>query len=229
MGKRLDDAIGRIVTTLKAEGVWENTILFFISDNGGPLAQSADNTPLTGGKHQDYEGGVRVPSLVCWPAKLKPGESESVVSSLDFRPTVIAATGATALPEKPFGGLDLVPLLRVLTTTASRNLYWCSGSEEGWWAVRPGKWKLVSEKGNIHLFDLGQSAAEEVDLAAEHPDKIAELTALHDAWLAEMSPPISGEGKRYGMEPATEGKPKKPKSERKKNKKKKWREPGTEV
>ncbi len=62
MGKRMDDAIGAIVATLKEQGRWGNTLTFFISDNGGPLAQSADNTPLRGGKHTDYEGGVRVPS-----------------------------------------------------------------------------------------------------------------------------------------------------------------------
>ena len=102
MGKRMDDAIGNVVAKLKREGLWETTLLFFISDNGGPLPQSANNTPLRGGKHMDYEGGIRVPFLVCWPAKLKPGESQAVVSSLDILPTALAAAGVTA--TTPNGG-----------------------------------------------------------------------------------------------------------------------------
>jgi arylsulfatase A-like enzyme len=219
MGKRLDDAVGKIVATLKSEGVWENTILFFISDNGGPLAQSADNSPLGGGKHQDYEGGVRVPFLVSWPAKLKPGESDAVVSSLDFLPTVLAATGTAAPAEKPLDGIDLLPVLSGTTPATSRDLFWCSGSEGGWWAVRSGDWKLVAEEEKIGLFHLAQDASEKTNLASENPEKLSELTNLHDSWLAEMAPPITGEGKRYGLESTTGGSSKRPKSERKKKKK----------
>ncbi len=146
MGKRMDDAIGNVVATLKREGVWDNTLLFFISDNGGPLAQTADNTPLRGGKHQDYEGGIRVPFLVCWPGKLKPGESQAVVSSLDILPTALAATGLPSPTEKPLDGINLLPILRGESPAPTRNLFWSSGSEEGWWAVRSGDWKLVGEK-----------------------------------------------------------------------------------
>jgi arylsulfatase A-like enzyme len=218
MGKRMDDAIGKVVATLKKEGVWENTLLFFISDNGGPLAQTADNTPLRGGKHQDYEGGIRVPFLVCWPGKLKPGESQAVVSSLDILPTALAAVGLPAPVEKPLDGINLLPILRGETPALSRNFFWSSGSEEGWWAVRSGDWKLVGEKARVSLFDLGKDIAEKTDLAAQLPEKVAELTKLHDAWLAEMPEPIQAGAKRFGMTPPAGASSKKPKSERKKNK-----------
>ncbi len=218
MGKRMDDAIGKVVATLKAEGVWENTLLFFISDNGGPLAQSAVNTPLRGGKHQDYEGGIRVPFLVCWPGKLAPGESQSVVSSLDFLPTALAAAGVAAVDAKPFDGKDILPILKGKTHAEPRNLFWSSGSTEGWWAVRSGDWKLVGEKARVSLFDLGQDVSEKNDLAKQMPEKVAELTKLHDAWLAEMANPKTAGAKRFGM-PLPEGATtKKPKAERKKNK-----------
>ncbi len=218
MGKRLDDAIGRIVATLKGESVWDNTLLFFISDNGGPLAQSADNTPLRGGKHQDYEGGIRVPFLVCWPAKLKPGESQAVVSSLDILPTALAAADIAPPVDKPLDGMNILPILLNETPAPSRSLFWSSGSDEGWWAVRSGDWKLVGQKNQTSLFDLGKDVSEQKDLAGQNPAKITELTQLHDAWLAAMQPPAGGEGKRYGLERSPSAKAKKPKSERKKNK-----------
>ena len=218
MGKRMDDAIGKVVATLKAEGVWENTLLFFISDNGGPLAQTANNSPLRGGKHQDYEGGIRVPFLVCWPGKLTPGESQAVVSSLDILPTALAASGAPAPADKPSDGLNFLPLLRGEVTPQPRNLFWCSGGTDAWWAVRSGDWKLVGEKARIGLFDLSRDVSEKNDLAKQMPEKVAELTKLHDAWLSEMASPAHGGAKRFGMEAPAGGKSKKPKSERKKKK-----------
>ncbi|MEI7850960.1 MAG: sulfatase-like hydrolase/transferase [Kiritimatiellales bacterium] len=216
MGKRMDDAIGNVVAKLKREGVWENTLLFFISDNGGPLAQTANNTPLRGGKHQDYEGGIRVPFLVCWPAKLKPGESQVVVSSLDILPTALAAAGISLPTNKPLDGMNILPVLRSETEPAPRNLFWCSGSNEGWWAVRSGDWKLVGDKARVGLFDLSKDVSEKNDLAKQMPEKVAELTKLHDAWLAEMSNPIKSGAKRYGMEPPPGNTPKKDKKASKK-------------
>ncbi len=197
MGKRMDDAIGSLVGALKKEGVWENTLLFFISDNGGPLAQSANNTPLRGGKHQDYEGGIRVPFLVCWPGKLTPGESDAVISSLDILPTSLAAARISPPNDKPFDGTNMLPILGGESARVPRDLFWCSGGEEGWWAIRSGDWKLVGDKNHVGLFDLSQDVSEQRDLASAMPEKLAELTSLHDAWLAEMADPKKGGSKRY--------------------------------
>ena len=197
MGKRMDDAIGRIVATLKREGVWENTLLVFISDNGGPLAQTANNTPLRGGKHSDHEGGVRVPFLVCWPAQLKPGESQAVVSSLDILPTALAAAGLPAPGDKPFDGINLLPILRVEAPATARNLFWCSGSDEGWWAVRSGDWKLVAQRAQVELFNLAQDVSEKTDLAKSKPEQVAALTKLHDAWLTQMAKPVKAGEKKW--------------------------------
>lgn len=216
MGKRLDDAIGNVVAKLKREGLFENTLLFFISDNGGPLAQSANNAPLRAGKHSDYEGGIRVPFLVCWPAKLKAGESQAVVSALDILPTVLAAVGAPTPTEKPLDGKNLLPLLAGETASTPRDLFWCSGSAEGWWAVRSGDWKPVCEKGKIGLFDLSKDVSEKNDLAKNMPEKVTALTRLHDAWLSEMATPIKAGAKRYGMAAPDGAVPKKAKGDRKK-------------
>lgn len=210
MGKRMDDAVGSLVATLKRTGTWEHTLLFFIGDNGGPLAQTAVNTPLRGGKHQDYEGGIRVPFLMCWPGRLTPGETQAVVTSLDILPTCLAAAGVAPPADCPLDGVNLLPILRGETAAAPRNLFWCAGAEEGWWAVRSGDWKLVGDKGRIGLFDLREDVSEKHDLAPRMPEKVAELTALHDAWLAEMADPVKGGGKRYDLEaPAGKPRPKK--------------------
>jgi arylsulfatase A-like enzyme len=217
MGKRMDDAIGKVLTTLKTEGVWENTLLFFISDNGGPLAQSADNTPLRGGKHTDYEGGIRVPFLICWPAQLKPGEWQAPVTSLDILPTALAATGAAAADGKAFDGINLLPLLKgEAPAPAFRDLFWCSGIDEGWWAVRSGDWKLVGEKGRLSLFDLARDVSEANDLVAKMPEKVAELTRLHDAWLAQMAKPVKAGEKRHDMAVRADEKPARKKKKSKK-------------
>jgi arylsulfatase A-like enzyme len=216
MGKRMDDAIGLVVAKLKQEGLWDNTLLFFLSDNGGPLAQSANNTPLRAGKHSDYEGGIRVPFLVCWPGQLKPGETQAVVSSLDILPTALAAAGVAGPTDKPLDGLNLLPILRGEAAPAPRNLFWCSGGEDGWWAVRSGDWKLVCEKGRIGVFDLSQDISERRDLAKATPEKVAELTRLHDAWLAGMANPVKSGAKRFGMEPPAGSPARKTKADRRK-------------
>lgn len=197
MGKRLDDAIGKLVAKLKSEGVWNNTLLFFLSDNGGPLAQQADNSPLRGGKHQDFEGGIRVPFLVCRPGVLKPGESQAVVSSLDLLPTALAAAGIAPPVDRPLDGIDVLPILRGDFPPPTRTLFWSSGSHEGGWAVRSGDRKLVGEKSRVSLFDLGKDIAEAHDLAPKMPTAVAELTALHDAWLAGLANPVHGGDKRW--------------------------------
>jgi arylsulfatase A-like enzyme len=197
MGRRLDDAVGQVLATLKREGVWDNTLIVFLSDNGGPLKQTADNSPLRGGKHQDYEGGIRVPFVVCWPAQLKGGrEVQTPVISLDILPTALAAAGLPAPKEKPLDGLNILPLLRGEANPPPRTFFWSSASTGGWWAVRTGDWKLVAFRGRVELFDLARDPAEQNDLAQRMPAKVAELTRLHDAWLAEMAPPRKAGAKK---------------------------------
>ena len=202
MGKKMDDAIGRIVAALRKTNAWQNTLIFFISDNGGPLAQTANNAPLRGGKHQDFEGGIRVPFLFCWPAKIKGGtESQVPVSSLDILPTVLAAAEIPAPQDKPFDGMNILPAARGEGKWPSRNFFWSSATEGGWWAVRSGDWKLVGDHDRISLFDLAADLSEKIDLAAKMPEKVGELTKLHDIWLAQMAMPMRAGAKRFGMEP----------------------------
>ena len=144
------------------------------------------------------------------------GESQAVVSSLDILPTALAAAGLEPPADKPLDGRDLLPLLLTAAPAPPRNLFWTTGGEEGWWAVRSGDWKLTAQKEAVSLFDLSKDVSETTDLAKENPGKVTELTALMDTWLAGMAPPISGEAKRFGLERTTEAQPKRPKNKTKK-------------
>jgi arylsulfatase A-like enzyme len=198
----LDLGIGRVVDTLKQEGVWENTLLFFLTDNGGSRAMSAVNTPLRGFKQQNYEGGIRTPFIVSWPAGFKGGRTIATpVTSLDILPTALEAAGVAPPADKPLDGRSLLPLLTGKTTRHLDTFYWSEGGEVGSFAVRSGDWKLVQQRSNTkaELFDLAKDPAETTDLAPQNAAKVAELTKLYDAWLDQMAPPLSGAPKRPGM------------------------------
>jgi arylsulfatase A-like enzyme len=185
----MDDAVGRVVAALKKAGVWENTLIFFISDNGGPLALSANNAPLRGGKHQLFEGGVRVPFVVCWPSRLKPGQTREVVSSLDILPSALAAAKIESPAGDPFDGIDILPMLRGEKPAVPRNLFWNAGGADGWWTVRSGDWKLSTLRGRSSLFDLGVDISESNDLAGGPTEQVAAMTRLYESWRAQMAGP----------------------------------------
>jgi arylsulfatase A-like enzyme len=199
----LDLGIGRVVNTLKKEGVWENTLLFFLTDNGGSKAMSAVNTPLRGAKQQNYEGGIRTPFMVSWPAAFKGGRKiDTPITSLDILPTALEAAGVK--PSRPLDGRSLLPLLTGKTQQHIDTFYWSEGGAAGGFAVRAGDWKLVQQRAQtkIELFDLAKDPAETTDLAPQNAAKVAELSKLYDAWLDQMAEPMSGAPKRPAAQPA---------------------------
>lgn len=205
----LDLGVGRVVDTLKKEGVWENTLLFFLTDNGGSRAMSAVNTPLRGAKQQNYEGGIRTPFIVAWPAGFKGGRViDTPVSSLDILPTALDAARVPLPSDKPFDGKSLLPLLTGKTQQHIGTFYWSEGGEVGGFAVRSGDWKLVQQRGQakVELFNLAKDPAETTDLAPQNAAKVAELSKLYDAWLDQMAAPLSGAPKRPGAQAAGGGK-----------------------
>ena len=113
----LDLGVGAVVNKLKTQGLWENTLLFFLTDNGGSKAMMANNGKLRGFKGSLYEGGIRTPFIVSWPAKFKGGRTiNDPVISLDILPTVIEATNTGRLDIRNFDGKSLLPLLNGKST-----------------------------------------------------------------------------------------------------------------
>jgi arylsulfatase A-like enzyme len=188
----MDDAVGSLLAKLKEHKLTDDTLIFFFSDNGGPVgATNCRNTPLRGAKGQVYEGGVRVPFVVTWPARLKPATFPHPVSSLDVFPTAAAAAGA----ELPRGvspdGVDLIPHLTgaAKESLAERPLFWRTGGGQAF-AVRQGAYKWVRRgKEPAELYDLSKDVAEANDLAGAMPEKARELQARVDKWNATLVAP----------------------------------------
>ncbi len=197
----MDAQIGELLDLLDRTGQAENTIVVYLTDNGGSTCNWGDNTPYRGTKYTLWEGGVRVPMIWRWPGTVPAGSHTEVpVSSLDLHPTFAAASGA-AVPN----GLDGVDIADVLAGgTLERTLHWECGFQ---WAVRDGDWKLYAVDSDsvtaaelrrkehapvgsgIHLARLDRDPGEQVNLADDHPDQVARLTQLHQHWRSAMGLP----------------------------------------
>ncbi len=187
----MDAAVGVTLARLDATGQRDNTLIFFISDNGGPNLQGrtgnpcfTDNTPLRGHKGQVYDGGIRVPFLVSWPARLKPGVFAQPVIAIDFLPTAVAAAGGKLPEDSKLDGVNLLPHLTGENAGAPHEtLFWRSGGPGGNYAARSGTWKLV-RLGNAapELFDLASDIGETKNLATEKPEVLAKLQSAVAEW-----------------------------------------------
>ncbi len=187
----MDDAIGEALAALRATGQAERTLVFFFSDNGGPVGiNGSDNTPLRAGKGTVYEGGVRVPFLISWPGKIAAGKTDDrPVSSVDVFATSLAVAGAPMPTDKKYDSVNLLPYLTGEKAGAPHErLFWRNGELR---AVREGNWKLVRQKGKPdELYDLGKDIAEAHDLAATQTAEVALLGAALEAWDKELIAPV---------------------------------------
>ena len=179
---QMDQAIGNILQRIKELGQEENTLVIFLSDNGG--MSLADNAPLRGGKAQFFEGGVRVPCLVKWPGKIEAGQTnDAFLSSLELFPMMVAAAGLELPKGVIYDGFDMLPVLQGKKGVDRSEMYWEFRGDQ---AARIGQWKWVqSAKGN-GLFDLKQDIGEQKDLSLEKPEKLEELTRKFSEWKEAM-------------------------------------------
>ncbi|MBI4659722.1 MAG: sulfatase-like hydrolase/transferase [Verrucomicrobia bacterium] len=193
MMSAMDDAVGRVLAKLREIKQEENTLIWFLSDNGGPTQQTTSkNDPLRGFKATTLEGGVRVPFCVQWKGKLPAGTTyEHPIIQLDILPTSLAAAGAKANPAWKLDGVDLLPFLSGANKRRPHDmLYWRFGEQ---WAIRNGDWKLVASRidgKEPRLFNLASDIGEAKDLTPAHPDKVKELKTAWDTWNAEQAKPL---------------------------------------
>jgi arylsulfatase A-like enzyme len=188
----LDDNIGRVLDAIKNEDLEKETLIIFISDNGGSPLTGANNSPLAGGKYSLWEGGIRVPMAISWSGRIKPNQVQTdYVSAADILPTITSAAGIK-LNDTTIDGVDL------LQPVKNRILVW---KWQKTWAVRKGDWKLTNSNENhwksrpsnfyikpisndlsLKLFNLKDDPGERTDLSGQYPDKLKELEEAYNDW-----------------------------------------------
>jgi arylsulfatase A-like enzyme len=196
MTSAMDDAVGLVLNKIRGLGQEENTLVFFISDNGAPNHPDG-NDPLRGHKHTTWEGGIRLPFIVQWKGHLPAGKTyDRPAVQLDVMPTCVAAAGGTVDPAWKLDGVNLLPYFSGENkATPHETLYW---RIDGMWAIRHGNWKLVhgrADDSSPELFDLAADVGEKNDLAAAQPAKVQELQKVWYAWNAEQASPVKEKDK----------------------------------
>jgi len=217
MVEQLDNSIGAILKTLKEEGIDDNTLVVFMSDNGG-VTKHSQVAPLRGGKGSLYEGGIRVPGCARWPGVIKPNTKTSVpVTSVDMMPTFAELANAPLPTSQPVDGVSIVPVLKGKRAKKLNNraMFWhfplylegggektyipltadgIPGQGEGWRGIPgssmiKGDWKVVSyyEREGVELYNLRDDEAETKDLAGKYPEKAKEMQELLGAWRTDTN------------------------------------------
>lgn len=178
----MDDAIGEMLDLLDAYNLAENTIVIFFSDNGG--GGGADNGPLRGGKSQMFEGGIRVPCIVRWPARITAGrKSDEFLTSLEILPTLANATGAASPKNIVLDGFDMLPVLQGKQKSPRKEMFWQRRGDK---AARVANWKWVDSSRGSGLFDLAQDLGEQHDLSGDKPEVLEMVKTRFDTWRKTM-------------------------------------------
>ena len=209
----LDVEVGRIVEALEQKGIRDNTLIFFTADNGGAISglfasgarspqdreasggvaidarPPASNAPFRGGKGSLYEGGVRLPAIVNWPAQLSPGVVDEPMHHVDVMPTLLALAGIHEAPGKPFDGRNCIATIRDGKPSPHEDLLINVEAFRG--AIRRGRWKLVKTAllpGKTELFDVVDDPGESINRADEHPEIVEDLEQRLLRYAREQRP-----------------------------------------
>ena len=209
MIESVDDAIGRIISTLEECGLSQKTLILFTSDNGGLLGPT-DNRPLRLGKGYPYEGGIRVPWIARWKGVIAPGRRCSTpISTIDVLPTLAELAGIRLPSDRPIDGKSLVPLLLGKEDFLKRALFWHFPHYRGeigpFSVVRSGNWKLIRfyEGDRWELYNLEQDLGESTDLSGAYPAKLRELQQILEDFLRDTGARIPQPNPKYQPNEAT--------------------------
>jgi arylsulfatase A-like enzyme len=189
MMKQLDEAVGQILDVLDEQNLRNNTVVIFTSDNGGE--QFSDMGGLSRKKGYLWEGGIREPAFVRWPAKIPSNAISSLpVITMDWSATILALAGAKPNPEFPLDGINLMPFLTNPSTIAPRTLYWRTFQRLEQKAIRDDNWKYLADKDGEYLFDLSSDAGEKNNLINSQKNIAEKLKTKYAEWEKTLLPPV---------------------------------------
>jgi len=186
----MDRGVGQVLDKLETEGLRDNTLIFFLSDNGGASNNNSSNLPLKGFKGNKFEGGHRTSFILSWPEKITGGSKyDGLSSSLDLFATSMAAAGLDKSPGKALDGVDLIPHLTGEDgSEPHQTLFW---RKEKMAAVREGKYKLIRlEDYGYRLYNLEKDLGEQEDISHTHPDLQLDILSSLEAWETELMVPL---------------------------------------
>lgn len=193
MVSAVDDGVGRVLQTLHELKIEDNTLVFFLSDNGGPTTKNGSrNTPLRGNKGDVWEGGYRVPFAARWPTVLPRGHVyDHPVSSLDIFATIAACNDIETDPDRPLDGVNLIPWVTGLNPGPPHDAIYLRQFDAQRFAIRSGDHKLVIPFGKAtpQLYNLKEDIAETTNLVAHDPDRVQSLQSSLDSWTKELVEP----------------------------------------
>ena len=190
----MDRAIGSVIQKLKDNGQYDNTIIYFLSDNGGTPTNQGCNWPLNGWKGNEFEGGSRVPFLMQWPAKIKPGQVvDGMISSLDIHATSLAVAGGKFPKVRPLDGVNLIPYVTGKKTGAPHKVLFARKLNCA--AMREANWKLIRVDNVIPaLYNLTDDIGEKSNVAKQYPERVQNMLNKMDKWEQGLVEPWWGEG-----------------------------------
>ena len=191
MVSAVDDGVGRVLDALKEKGLDENTIVVFLSDNGGAHNNASDNGPLRGLKGDLFEGGIRVPFAMRWKGVIPEGQTyKKPISSLDIMATIVGQTNVKINKEHPLDGVNLIPYLTGNDNGAPHDMLFWRKWEQNAMAIRQGNYKLVSNKNQDinapELFNLDKEISEQNNLSEEQLEKHNQLLKEWQQWNSQL-------------------------------------------
>ncbi|HET6207222.1 MAG TPA: sulfatase-like hydrolase/transferase, partial [Terracidiphilus sp.] len=188
MVQEMDLQIGRVLEALRGNGLSGNTIVVFTSDNGGE--RFSDTWPFTGRKTELLEGGLRVPAIISWPARISQGRTtDQVAITMDWLPTLLAAAGVSSDPAFPSDGIDLLPHLTLDAPVLSRRLFW-RYKANAQRAARDGDFKYLKILNNTFLFNVVDDPMERANLKVRRKDMYERIVAEWHEWNTTMLPEV---------------------------------------
>ncbi len=190
MVSAVDDGVGRLLDTLEDLDIDENTVICFLSDNGGPERKNAsDNGPLREGKSSNYEGGFRVPFALKWEGQVAPTVYDFPISSLDIFATIADLSNSPVNADKPLDGVNLIPYVQGKNKKAPHQSIYLRKFDQKRYAVRNGDYKLVVNGEVKELYNLSKDIGEKNNLASKMPEKVKSLDAILMEWADELIDP----------------------------------------